>query len=135
MFVFATMASSTHTKIVLTIKETILHFKTSRMTQAKKKQHCWKVQKCSKRFDKGTSQKWRRRGKREGYPKLVAKNGIWGRGLHVNSYITTKENYVLSFYFLLVFSQRGSSWVFVNIRVVVSLQALAWVRVPRLNKA
>ena len=72
--------------------------------------------------------------KGRGYPKLVTKNGIWGRGSHVNSYITTKENYVLSFYFLLVFSQRGSGWAFVNSRVVVSFQALVWVRVPRLTK-
>ena len=44
-----------------------------------------------------------------GCPKLVTQSDIWGWGLHVNSGITTKENYVLSFYFLLVFSQRGSS--------------------------
>ena len=73
--------------------------------------------------------------KGRGYPKLVTKTGIWGGGLHVNSDIISKENYVLSFYFLLVFSQRGSGWAFVNIRVVVSFQALAWVRVRRLNKA
>ena len=106
------------------------------MTQAKKKQHCWKVQKSSKRFDKETIQKWRRRGKREGVPKISDKNWhLGGEGLHVNSDIISKENYVLSFYFLLVFSQRGSGWAFVNIRVVVSFQALAWVRVRRLNKA
>ena len=43
-----------------------------------------------------------------GCPKLVTKSDIWGWGLHVNSGITTKENYVLSFYFLLVFTQRVS---------------------------
>ena len=102
------MASSTHTKIVLTIKETILHFKTSRMTQAKKNNIAEKYRNVQNVLTKGPVKNDVAGVKGRGYPKLVTKNGIWGRGSHVNSYITTKENYVLSFYFLLVFSQRGS---------------------------
>ena len=33
-------------------------------------------------------------GERKGYPKVVTKGGTGGSGLHANSDITTKNNYV-----------------------------------------
>ena len=134
MFVFATMASSTHTKIVLTIKQATNCTSRPREWLKQKKNIAEKYENLQNALTKGSVKNDVTGVIGNGCLKLVTKSDIWGWRLHVNSGITAKENYVLSFYFLLVFSQRGSSWVFVNIRVMVSFQALAWVRVPRLNK-
>ena len=40
----------------------------------------------------GAIQKSRHRGR--GYSKLLTENDIWGRGVHANSNIVTKKNYV-----------------------------------------
>ena len=54
--------------------------------------------------------------------------------LHANSDTNTKK-ICTSFYFLLDFGQRDSSWALVTIPVGVPFQALAWVLVCWLNKA
>ena len=83
----------------------------------------------------GTIQKRRHKGRGRGHPMFVTKEDIGGRGVHVNSDITTKKKLCRSSYFSLVFGQRGSRWALVSIPVVVSIQALAWVYMRRLNKA
>ena len=65
------------------------------------------------------------------YPNVVTKSDIGGGGVHKIVTSPPKK----SFYFSLAFGQRGSSWALVSIPVVVSFQALAWVRARRLNKA
>lgn len=78
------------------------------MTQAKKKNIAEKYENLQNTLTKGSVKNDVTGVIGNGCPKLVTKSDIWVWGLHVNSGITTKENYVLSFYFLLVFTQRVS---------------------------
>ena len=72
-------------------------------------------------------------GERKGYLKLVTKNWHRKEGVHANSDITTKKKLCISFYVSAVFDQRGSSWALGSILVMVSCQALAWVRASQIK--
>ena len=80
----------------------------------------------SRTFTEGAIQKW--------LPKLVTKSDIRGRGyMRIVTSPSKKNLCIISFYFLLVFGQRGSSWPFVSIPALKLFQVLALVRL--LNKA
>ena len=69
-----------------------------------------------------------------GCPKVVTKSDIGGRG-YMQKVTSTPKKVRISFYFSLVFGQRSRSWALVSIPVVVSFQALAWVRARRVNRS
>ena len=83
----------------------------------------------------GDIQKWRHQGRRGGrsYPKLVTKSEIMGRG-YMQIVTPLPKKLCISFYFSLGFGQCSSSnWDLGSILVVVSFQALAWVRTVRVK--
>ena len=64
--------------------------------------------------------------------KICDKKWHRGQGGTYKKWHHNQKKSCVSFYFLLAFGQRGSSWALVSIPVVMSFQALAWVAVTSL---